>query len=274
MISAKRNHLRKIIKDMGSVLIAYSGGVDSTYLLAEAKDVLGDHVLSVTALSETYSKSEYQQAKEIARKLDIRHMTIDTKELDYPYFSSNPINRCYFCKKELFTGLKAIAQRNHIPYIADGTNAEDTNDFRPGLKALSELGIRSPLKEAGLTKSEIRHLSKKLDLQTWDKPAVACLGSRFPYGSTITKEKLKMIEQAETFLHSLGIKQLRIRHYENMARIEVLPEELPRLIAIENRKKIVERLKQIGYHYITVDLEGYRTGSMNEILSKSERNTA
>lgn len=266
MLERKRNHLRKILKDMGRVLIAYSGGVDSTYLLAEAKDVLGDQVIAVTAKSETYVQNEYEKALKIVDALGMKHIVIETKELDYPNYSQNPINRCYYCKKELFHEVREVAQKYFIQWIADGSNADDNGDFRPGIKALREQGVRSPLMEAGLTKNEIRALSKKLKLPTWDKPAVACLGSRFPYGSTITREKLKMIEQAETFLHGLGIKQLRIRHHENMARIEVLPEDIPRLIGVENRKKIVERLKQIGYHYIAVDLEGYRAGSMNEVL--------
>lgn len=266
MALKKLRKLRKILKDMETVLIAYSGGVDSTFLLAVAKETLGDNVLAVTARSETYPQREYRQAKEIVRQLQVNHLTISTKELEYPNFASNPTNRCYFCKKELFSKLKEIAGEHHIQYLADGSNADDVNDYRPGMQALKELGIRSPLKEAGLTKEEIRLISKDMNLQTWNKPAFACLSSRFPYGSKINIEKLQMVEEAENFLLDQGFTQVRVRHHDETARIELLSENLQDVFKGDKHVMIVEKLKTIGYRYVTLDLEGYRTGSMNEVL--------
>lgn len=267
MLNAKLNNLNTILKSFDSLLIAYSGGVDSTFLLKVARDLLGDSVLAVTAKSETYSQSECNEAIQIARQYHVNHMIISTKELEYPHFKSNPINRCYYCKNELFKKLKELAQKKNIQHIVDGTNFDDTDDFRPGLKALKELDIRSPLKEAGLTKKEIRLLSHEMGLPTWNKPALACLASRFPYGTEITPPKLNRVEQAETFLHELGFKQVRVRHHNNIARIEVSQEEIERISSPDYRDIIIIKLKELDYQYITLDLQGFRTGSMNEVLS-------
>ena len=258
--------LKSILKEMGSILIGYSGGVDSTFLVAAAKEVLGDTVLAVTARSETYPKREYEQAQKIVEQLKVRHVTIFTKELEYPNFASNPENRCYFCKKELFSKLKEIAVSNNISHLADGSNADDVNDHRPGLQALKELGVRSPLKDAGLTKAEIRQFSQEMKLSTWNNPAYACLSSRFPYGTEINIEKLEMVEEAKNYLKDLGFAQIRIRHHDNIARIEIHPDQFEKIFKDDARQKIINKFKKIGYHYIALDIEGYRTGSMNEVL--------
>jgi len=266
----KLAQLKKNLKKMGKVLIAFSGGVDSSFLLKVALDTLGkENVLAVTADSETYPKSELKDASRLAEDLGLngRHRIIKTSELKLKKFSENPPDRCYYCKSELFSRLKKIAQKNKISYVLDGSNYSDQNDFRPGRKAIFNLGVKSPLLESKLTKEEIRALSKKLKLPTWNKPALACLSSRIPYGEKITFEKLKRIEKAESFLKNLGFNQLRVRDHNNIARIELEPEELQRSLDESLRKKIYDRLRNLGYSYITLDLLGYRTGSMNEILS-------
>jgi len=268
MLNSKLEKLKNILRDMESVLVAYSGGVDSTFLLKVAKDTIGNRVLAVTAKTETYPKREYEQAKKIAQKLKVKHLIINTKELSNSHFLANPANRCYYCKKELLIKLKQIALEKGINHIADGTNCDDLKDFRPGMDAIRELGVRSPLREAGLTKKEIRLLSRKMHLSTWDKSSFACLSSRFPYDTPIDKKKLQMVGEAEDYLYKLGLKQIRVRHHDSIARIEVSPEDIERLTSINLRKKIVKKLKEIGYRYITLDLQGYRTGSMNEVLKK------
>lgn len=266
---SKLENLKKILLKMEKVLVAFSGGVDSTFLLKAAKDVLGKNVLAVTASSETYPQQEIEEAKKIAGELDVRHLVIQTKELENPDFISNPPKRCYFCKKELFSRLNEIAKAESIPFILDGSNYEDLADFRPGTIAAEELDIHSPLREVKLRKNEIRALSKKLNLPTWDKPSLACLSSRFPYYTEINREKLKRIGQAEDILKKLGFKQVRVRHHDHIARIEIDSEEFPGLIERKVREKIVKTFKKLGYTYVSLDLGGYRTGSMNEPLPES-----
>jgi pyridinium-3,5-biscarboxylic acid mononucleotide sulfurtransferase len=266
-ITQKRDKLKTILEGMESVLVAYSGGVDSTLLLKTAGDVLGGNkVLAVIAKSRTYPSDETEKAGKLAEKLKIRHKIITTNELSDPQFSSNPVNRCYYCKKELFLKMKRIVRENNLKFIADGSNYDDIRDFRPGSRAKCELGVRSPLQEAGLTKEDIRALSKKLKLPTWNKPSLACLASRFPYGKHLTAKELNRVEKAEKFLQESGFRQVRVRHYGDTARIEVEKEEIRPMV--DNRRSIVKKLKKLGYIYVTLDLEGYRSGSMNETLKK------
>lgn len=260
----KFENLKDALRNMGKVLVAYSGGVDSTFLLRVARDVLGDNVLAVIASSETYPEKEQKEALSIAESMHVRYKVIRTKELDDPNFKNNPPERCYFCKKELFSRLKEIAKEEKIPYICDGSNFEDTFDFRPGSKAAEELGVHSPLKEALLGKREIRILSKGLGLPTWNKPAMACLSSRFPYFTPIEKESLRQVDLAEEYLRTKGFSQLRVRHHGQMARIEIDPGDFSLVMEKNTREEIVENLKKMGYLYVTLDLAGYRTGSMNE----------
>ncbi len=263
----KFRRLKEILSPLGSVLVAYSGGVDSTFLLKLCQDTLEGKVLAVTANSPTYPSAELAKTVEVAKSLSVRHRLIETKELENPNFVANSPDRCYHCKLELFGRLKQIAQEEEIRNIVDGSNYDDLKDFRPGRRAAAELGVRHPLQEAQLTKDEIRALSKEMGLPTWDKPSLACLASRFPYGTPITKQSLLVVEEAEAFLHSLGIGQLRLRHYDKTARIEVEPQEMHLLLQESNRKRIVARLRELGYRYVTLDLAGYRSGSMNEGLS-------
>lgn len=253
---------------MGKVLVAFSGGADSTLLLKVAVDVLGKNVLAVTAKSETYPEKEIREAKKLARSLKVRHLVIETHELENADFARNSPQRCYYCKRELFSRLREIAEEEKIPYVLDASNYEDRLDFRPGLKAGKKLGIRSPLKEVNLLKSEIRQLSSYLGLPTWDKPSLACLASRFPYYTKIEKKSLKQIGAAEDFLRSLAFKQVRVRHHGSVARIEIDPNEFPKIIHKGVRQKINNYFKKKGYIYIALDLAGYRTGSMNEPLKK------
>ncbi len=270
-INSKLKKLETILKEMESVVLAYSGGVDSTFLLKVASDTLGKkNILAVIARSPTYTKSEYKEAKAIARKLKVKILTIETNEVKQKQFKNNPVNRCYYCKKELFSQLQQIAKRQKINYVIDGTNWDDRRDYRPGQMAKEELKVRSPLKEARLTKKDIRGLSKKLGLATWNKPALACLASRFPYGEKIKEDKLKMVEWAEGCLRNLGLSQIRVRCYDTTARIEVLPGEIDKLTRPPIRQNIVKRFKKLGFNYVSLDLEGYRTGSMNETLSKAK----
>jgi uncharacterized protein len=261
----KFEKLKRIIKDMGSVLVAYSGGADSTFLLKVCADVLADKVLAVTAISPTYQKSELRFSKSMAGKLGVAHKILKTFELNNKRFAANPVDRCYYCKKELFSTLKDIAGKNNFNFVADASNKTDTLDYRPGVKAKKELNVRSPLQEAGLTKEEIRALSKKLGLPTWDKPSLACLASRIPYGKAISGTILERVYNAETVLNEMGFLQARVRHYDTLCRIEVPENEIAKLVA--RRAQVVDRLKKMGYNYITVDLEGYRTGSMNEVIT-------
>jgi len=259
----KLEEMKRLFLEMKSVLVAYSGGVDSTLLLKVGKDTLGEKVLAVTASSPLYPASEIKQAKAVASELGIRHRVILSDELNIPDFAENPRDRCYLCKNELFNRLTRIAKEEGLSYILDGGNADDVSDERPGRRAAAAFGVRSPLEEVGLTKDEIRELSRRLGLPTHNKPSFACLASRFPYGRKITKEALKRVESSEEYLKRLGISQVRVRNYEALCRIEVEKQDME--TCLKNREKIVERLKALGYIYITLDLCGYRTGSMNII---------
>jgi len=266
-VKEKQERLKAIFKDMGRVLVAFSGGVDSTLLLKVAQDTLGNkNVLAVTALSPLYPERELQGVKKLTQALGVRHRLIHSNELEIPGFSKNPPNRCYYCKSKLFGELLELAKEETIPVVVEGSTLDDDRDHRPGKRAMQELGIRSPLKDAGFTKAEVRELSRALGLPTWDKPSFACLASRFPYGEEITEEGLKMVDQAEDFLFGLGFKQVRVRHYGNLARIEILTEEMGRFMNGALRNKVVDHLKEMGYRYITLDLKGFRSGSMNEVL--------
>ena len=262
----KLERLKNTLRGMEKLLIAFSGGVDSTFLLRVAQEVLGENVMAVIASSETYPDKEIQDAVSLVKNWNVRYKVIQTQELENPDFVSNPPQRCYFCKKELFTKLKEIAVREGIPYVADGANFEDMDDFRPGLQAGKELNVRSPLKESFLLKSEIRELSQEMGVPTWNKPSLACLSSRFPYYTEIDKKSLVQIAQAEEYLKSMGFAQVRVRHHGQIARIEVEPDEILKAAGTEKRNRIVEKFKKIGYSYVTIDLAGYRTGSMNEPL--------
>ncbi len=262
----KMERLTTLLRDLKSCAIAYSGGVDSTFLSKVAYDTLGDKALAVTATSSTYPQRELEDARCYAKEIGIHHVIIHSEELDIPLFSDNPPDRCYYCKKELFHKIQQIAKDHHLNEVVDGSNADDTSDFRPGARARDELGIRSPLKEVGLTKQEIRNLSSRMLLKSAEKPAFACLASRFPYGTKITKERLAQVEAAEQYLLSLGIKQCRVRYHDHIARIEVPTEEIPLILTHANM--IIKRLKTLGFTYITIDIEGYRMGSMNEVLNK------
>lgn len=265
-VHEKLKQLRENLSNMQSLALAFSGGVDSSFLLKVAGEVLGDQVLAVTARSSTYPEREYREAEALAESFGVRHMTIMSEELEIDGFADNPPNRCYFCKHELFDKVKEIAVREKIRYVADGSNLDDLGDYRPGLKAVKELEVVSPLREAGLHKEEIRLLSREMGLPTWNKQAFACLASRFPYGEKITREKLAMVDKAEQFLLDLGFRQVRVRHHGNLARIEVGGTERDRFFTENLMDKVYSELKQIGFTYVALDMKGYRTGSMNEAI--------
>ncbi|MFD0695999.1 ATP-dependent sacrificial sulfur transferase LarE [Paenibacillus sp. GCM10027628] len=265
----KDRRLGEILRGMGRVLIAFSGGVDSTFVLKRAQQELGDQVLAVTAASETFPSREFDAAVELAEQIGVPLYKTEVKELENANFVANNPDRCYHCKTGLYSHLQQLAKELGYPYILDGSNVDDLGDYRPGLQAKNEQGVRSTLQEAGLTKEEIRQLSKELGLKTWDKPSFACLSSRIPYGTKIEKWKIDQLDEGEYFLSQLGLYQVRVRHHDKIARIEVMPDEIHKVV--EHRDAIYEKFSKLGFTYVTLDLQGYRTGSMNEVLSKETK---
>ena len=265
-LEAKAGHLRAVIADCQSVLVAFSGGVDSAYLAVVAREVLGDRALAVTADSPSYPDSHRQLALGVARDFSLAHEIIHTAELDRPEYRANPANRCYYCKDELYGRLAGVARDRGFAVIIDGNNADDRGDYRPGRQAAKEHGVRSPLDEANLTKDDIRELSRLAGLKTWDEPASACLSSRIPYGTEVTDAALRQIEAAEKVLHDLGFRICRVRHHDTVARLEIARSEMARALDPEINARLVAEIKALGYQFVSLDLQGYRLGSLNEAL--------
>ena len=263
-LSVKEHHLNALLAEYDSVIVAFSGGVDSAYLGWAATRILGPRALCVTADSPSYPDHHRQLALRVAREFALHHEVVHTSELERPEYRANPVNRCYFCKTELYSTLTELARRRDFRVIVDGSNADDRSDYRPGRAAAKEFGVRSPLDEAGLTKADIRELSRLAGLPTWDEPASACLSSRIPYASEVTVEKLQLIERAEQAVRDLGFRVCRVRHHDAVARIEVGVDELSRALEPEIREALVARLRALGYQHVTLDLRGYRLGSLNE----------
>jgi len=269
----KYDRLKDYLASFGSVAVAFSSGVDSTFLLYAAKEALGDRAIAVTASSCSFPERELNEAKEYCQKMGIRHFVIKSEELEIEGFSHNPKNRCYLCKHELFEKIGALAKEQGINEIAEGSNLDDNGDYRPGLQAVAELGVKSPLRHVGFTKQEIRELSQYFNIPTWNKQSFACLSSRFPYGDLINEKKLKMVDRAEQLLLDMGFHQLRVRIHGDVARIELLPEEFPKFMEEETRLSVYKKFKEYGFSYVTLNVVGYRTGSMNETLDVSGSNS-
>ncbi|MBI1735993.1 MAG: ATP-dependent sacrificial sulfur transferase LarE [Candidatus Rokubacteria bacterium] len=270
-MTPKYDRLVELVRGLERVVVAFSGGVDSTFLARAAKDAVGDRALLVTADSETYPESELAEARRLAALLGMRHVVVETRELDNPEYARNAADRCFHCKEELFTKVRPIAEREGGAVVVYGANMDDLGDHRPGMKAAAELGVRAPLIDAELWKAEIRELSRALGLPTWDKPSFACLSSRFQYGDRITPEKLRRIAAAESFLRSLGFRQFRVRHHDRLARLELPPDEMARLWEDGRHAAIVQRFRELGYVFVTLDLAGFQSGSANLLLTLGRR---